>query len=119
MASKKKTDNPSPASIDASYEPVVKAFAKAPDVTRETRRGFGSGALKVKGKIFALMSSNNHFVAKLPKQRVDELVKIGKGKYWVPGPGRVMKEWLETEGNKDSWVELAQEAYQFVRGQSK
>jgi hypothetical protein len=57
-------------------------------------KGFGSTALKVKGKIFAMQSSKGEFVAKLPRGRVDELVRLGKGEYFDPGHGRLMKEWL-------------------------
>jgi hypothetical protein len=72
----------------------VEAFAKVRDVTREGRKGFGSGALKVNGRIFAMMSSKGQFVVKLPKQRVDELVSKTKGELFAPSQGRVMKEWV-------------------------
>jgi hypothetical protein len=53
--------------------------------------------LKVDGKIFA-MHSKGKFVAKLPKDRVDELVRAGKGEYFDPGHGRLMKEWVSLHG---------------------
>jgi len=95
---------------------IAKAFAKDRQVTRETRRGFGSGALKVNGKIFAMISSQDAFVVKLPKSRVDELVQAGLGTRFEPGPGRVMKEWLAMtrESTTPSWLELAREARRFV-----
>src|SRR5579864_5479466 len=73
---------------------VSQAFMRKADVTREQRKGFGSGALKVNGKIFAMMDSRERFVVKLPQARVDELVTSGKGERWEPGPGRLMKEWV-------------------------
>jgi hypothetical protein len=62
-------------------------FANARDVTRETRNGFGSGALKVRDKIFAMMTPAGSFVVKLPKVRVDDLVADGVGARFEPGPG--------------------------------
>lgn len=94
---------------------VVDAFAKARDVTRETRKGFGSGALKVNGKIFAMMASQGEFVVKLPRARVDELIEAGDGERWEPGPGRVMKEWLAVDAEGPDWLGLAKEAYAFVK----
>jgi len=99
-----------------TYDAVVKAFANARDVTRETRKGFGSGALKVRGKIFGMMTPAGSFVVKLPKARVDELVADGIGARFEPGPGRVMKEWLVVESPSADWVQLAKEARVFVGG---
>jgi hypothetical protein len=53
--------------IDPRYVPVVEVFAELRDVSQENREGFGCGALKVKGKILAVMSSKRQFVVKLPK----------------------------------------------------
>ena len=104
--------------IDAVPEPrlarVIESFLGHPGVTREQRKGFGSGALKVKGKIFAMMSSKNEFVVKLPKVRVDELVSSGQGKRFNPGHGRLMKEWFVVQNEKADWLALAQEACEFV-----
>lgn len=97
---------------------IAKAFAKDRRVTRETRRGFGSGALKVNGRIFAMVSSQDDFVVKLPKSRVEELVQAGVGALFEPGPGRLMKEWLAMarEPKAPSWLDLAREARRFVGG---
>jgi hypothetical protein len=93
----------------------VKAFAKDRSVSRESRKGFGSGALKVNGKIFPMMSSNDKFVVKLSKKLVDELVRSGNGERFDPGQGRVMKEWVVVTADKVKWIELAKEAYDFVK----
>ncbi len=118
MTAKKKTERDA-AEVDARFEAVVKAFAKDRHVSREKRKGFGSGALKVNGKIFAMMSSKGQFIVKLPKQRVDEMVSTGKGQRFDPGHGRVMKEWFVARKGTANWVELAKEAYQFVKGLDK
>jgi len=105
------------AADDPRFAPVVAAVAGKGGVTRESRRGFGSGALKVNGKIFAMMTPAAAFVVKIPKARVDELVNQGVGERFEPGPGRIMKEWLGLDRHAERWAELAKEAYQFVKNQ--
>jgi len=99
--------------IDPRFAPVVKAMLRTPGVTYGGK-GFGSTALKVNGKLFAFISSRGNFVAKLSAERVETLVGSKAGKPFEPGPGRVMKEWLEVAGRPTSWLELAREAYRFV-----
>lgn len=97
-------------------EAIARRLHRARSVTRETRRGFGSGALKVRGKIFAMVSADETFVVKLPRARVDELVAAGVGRRFAPAPGRVMTEWLSMtrEPGTPSWLDLAREAMAFV-----
>ena len=99
--------------IDPRFAPVVDAFAKDRRVTYGGK-GFGSTALKIDGKIFAMMSSKGQFVVKLPKDRVNQLVRLRRGEYFDPGHGRPMKEWLALEGAARSWLELAREAHRFA-----
>ena len=73
-----------------------------------------SFGLKVNGKIFA-MFGRGRLVVKLPKQRVDELVSTGESERFDPGHGGVMKEWVAVGVEKDAWVSLAREAYNFVK----
>jgi hypothetical protein len=61
-----------------------------------------------------MLSSKGRFVVKLPRERVDELVGRGQGRYFDPGHGRLMKEWLEVGGPSISWLELAREAHAFA-----
>ena len=56
--------------------------------------------------------------AKPPKERVDELVRAGQGKYFDPGHGRLMKEWVAVGRGAADWVALAREARVFVGGTS-
>ena len=79
-----------------------------------------STGLKVNGRIFA-MYSRGRFVAKLPRQRVDALVKAGRGSRFDPRrDGREMREWIVLKPGTPSWIEIAVEAYRFVRnGTSK
>ena len=105
-----------PGDIDPRFAPVVAAFSKDPQVTYGGK-GFGSTGLKVNGKIFAMFSQGK-FVAKLPRDRVAELVRLGQGEYFDPGHGRLMKEWIAVEGAGKSWAGLAREAHRFVRDKS-
>ena len=100
------------------FKLVIRAFARDRRVTVGDGKGFGSGGLKVDGKLFALMSSRGQFVAKLPKQRVSELVAQGKGEAFDPGHGRLMREWIALHGGDADWVSLAREARRFVGGGS-
>src|SRR6516165_9814970 len=102
---------------DPRFARVVAAVAGKRDVTRESRQGFGSGALKVTGKIFAMMTPRAEFVVKIPKASVDELVSQGVGERFEPGPGRIMKEWPALDRHPELWIELAKEAYRFVKEQ--
>jgi hypothetical protein len=73
-----------------------------------------SYGLKVNGNIFA-MFGRKQFVTKLPKNRVDELVSAGTGKSFDPGHGRIMNEWFVAAEGAPDWLELAKEAYAFVK----
>jgi TfoX/Sxy family transcriptional regulator of competence genes len=102
-----------PLEIDPAFVPVADAFAKDPKVS--LGKMMASVGLKVNGKIFA-MFVRGEFVAKLPKERVTELVSSGVGKQFDPRrDGRVMKEWVSIAGKKPTWVKLAREAYAFVK----
>jgi hypothetical protein len=106
-------------SVEKNYAKVVEACCKLPDVTLGGGgKGFGSQALKVKDKIFAMVSSRNEFVVKLPRQRVDDLLESGAGRRFDPGHGRLMKEWLVVGASAKSWLPLALEAMEFVRSRA-
>src|SRR5579863_8162496 len=69
---------------DQKFAKVVAAFTGNDRVTYGGGTGFGSGALKTDGKIFAMISSKGVFVVKLPKARVDALVAKGAGERFDP-----------------------------------
>ena len=77
-------------------------------------QGFGSRALRVDGRIFAMLDSRGRFVVKLPRPRADELLSRGQGSLFEPVPGRPMKQWVVVSGAKVSWLALAREAYEYV-----
>ena len=90
------------------------ALKKRPGVTQRGK-GFGSAGLKVKGKLFAFVSSKGQYVVKLPKDQVDAMVDAGQGEHFDPGHGRLMKEWIAVTTPRADWVALAREACGFVR----
>ena len=99
--------------IDPRFERVAADYTGDPSVKRG--RMFSSeNVLSVNGKIFAMLNKGR-FVLKLPKERVDQLVSQRLGLNWGPGPRRLMKEWVAIESTKPLWVELAREAYEFVK----
>jgi hypothetical protein len=109
--------NKRPISPERHYASIAQTLCREPGVTLGTsaKKGFGSSALCINGKIFAMLSSKNDFVVKLPRKRVDLLVAAGSAKRFDPGHGRLMKEWLVVgpRGNED-WLLVAKEAMRFV-----
>ena len=116
--SEKVAGGTAPVQIDPAFRPVVTAFARKRDVGLGRMFSFSS-VLNVNGKIFA-MFARGKFVAKLPKERVAALVSDGTGQFFDPGHGRLMKEWVAVADTKAPWIDLAREAYDFVkRGRDK
>ena len=101
------------------YAALVASFLGKPGVTYgsegpATRRAFGSDALKVDNRIFAMLV-RERLVVKLPRKRVDALVAQGDGQPFDPGHGRLMKEWLALDpGSEQDWEAIAGEAMEFV-----
>lgn len=100
------------------YATLVEEFLSQPEVSHEGK-GFGASALKIKGKIFAMLVKDN-LVVKLPKPRVGALVAAGEGQPFDPRhDGRVMKEWLVLASSSfEVWLALAYEAKAFVASNS-
>lgn len=110
----RKLDNkPDLAQLTPEFNKVVSSFADHRDV-RFGRMFSSSSVLNVDGKIFA-MCRKGELVAKLPKERVDELVARRKGVRFDPGRGRIMKEWIVIPPKKEDWLQIAKEAYEFVK----
>ncbi|TSE00709.1 hypothetical protein FOS14_06720 [Skermania sp. ID1734] len=99
------------------FENVVDAMLEYPGVTPPGGgTGFGSTALKVDRKIFAMLV-RGRLVVKLPRKRIDELVAEKQGERFDANKGTPMKEWLSLDPqSKLDWTDLAQEALRFVRG---
>jgi len=99
------------------FADVVEALLDQPGVTPPSNSGreFGSNALKVKGKIFAMLVRGS-LVVKLPAARVAALIDSGQGGPFDAGKGKPLKEWLAVPPDASlDWLSLAREALLFVR----
>lgn len=107
---------------EESFERLCRTLLAEPDVTRESdssqrRGGFGSSALKVNGKIFAMLVGGQ-LVVKLPRHQVDSLVMLGEGEHFTAGKGRPMREWLVLRSRSEyQWERWARESLAFVAQQ--
>jgi TfoX/Sxy family transcriptional regulator of competence genes len=81
---------------------------------KSAKRAFGSDALKVDGKIFAMMW-HGALVVKLPAARVKEILTRKEGGPFDAGKGKPMREWVAVRDAK-RWLPLAREARAFVGG---
>ena len=98
------------------YAAIGEALFGEPDVTLGSpgKQWFGTSALQVRGKIFAMLAKGK-LVVKLPGRRVDALIASGEGERFDPGHGRLMKEWATVEPTSgEGWLPLAREALAFV-----
>jgi hypothetical protein len=78
------------------------------------KRGFGSDALLIDGRIFAMLRGGR-LVLKLPRKRVAALLASGEGAAFDAGKGKAMKEWVVLErGTAEWWLTLTEEALSFV-----
>ena len=82
-------------------------------------RGFGSTALTVDGRIFAMVVGGA-LVLKLPRHRVEGLVAAQTGLPFTAANGRAMREWVALDhGTPESDLALAEEAMEFVRSRKR
>jgi hypothetical protein len=102
-------------SPEERFDELVASFDRALDISRPGEgRGFGSNALRVRGKVFAMLV-RGRLVVKLPKNRVDLLVRSGDGIRFDANKGTPMKEWFSLDPTSDlEWRSLACEAMAFV-----
>jgi hypothetical protein len=94
---------------------LVHEFRQIPGVAVPTEgRGFGSDALRFRGKIFAMLV-RDRLVVKLPEQRVEALLAAGAGVKFDANRGTPMKEWFSLDPGSDLiWSSLAREALAFI-----
>jgi hypothetical protein len=96
------------------YADLVTIFNAQDGVDCAPRKGFGSSAITVRGRI-AVMLVRGRLVAKLPKARVDALVAEGRGVRFDANKGTPMKEWLVLASTDAAeWRALGREALAFA-----
>jgi hypothetical protein len=108
-----------PRTAEDGFADIVKAFGDKPGVSEPepagSARRFGSSALRVNGRIFAMVS-HGRLVLKLPSRRVAELIGSGGAGTYDAGKGRPMKEWVGLDpARQEHWLDLAGQALEFVR----
>jgi hypothetical protein len=110
---------PNEQTAEEGFAAIVETLGGRPGVTEPAPPGlsgrrFGSSALRVHGRIFAMVS-RGRLVLKLPPGRVAELIGSGGGRPYDAGKGRPMKEWVSLGPERQAgWLELASEALEFV-----
>jgi TfoX/Sxy family transcriptional regulator of competence genes len=106
--------------VDAAtvaFGAIAATQRRVPEV--EEGRMFGATALKVGGKVFAMLVKGE-LVVKLPASRAAALGESGKAHPFDPGHGRIMKEWVAIPATDSAaWAKLAAEARTFVSGAAK
>lgn len=101
---------------ERAFEKLVKTLTREDESIQAPepgRRTFGSNALKVDGKIFAMLVRGS-LVLKLPKARVQELISAALGGPFDAGKGKPMKEWVAILAAPTKWLPLAREARRYV-----
>jgi hypothetical protein len=100
----------------ARYEDLVDELVGIAGVTPPRGgSGFGRGALRYRGKIFAMLV-RGRLVLKLPDGRVSELCAAGEGVHFDANKGTPMREWLSLDpGSGRPWLPLAREALDFAQ----
>jgi TfoX/Sxy family transcriptional regulator of competence genes len=83
-------------------------------------RMFASEGLKVNGKIFAFIGSDNRLIVKVPADRVLELVDNGTAERLTQGR-RTMREWVTAPLaaaplGAERWAALVAESFAYVSG---
>ena len=108
------------ADIRDRYEDLVDDLMGIDGVTPPAGgSGFGRGALRYHGKIFAMLV-RGHLVVKLPAGRVTALIDSGDGQAFDANKGTPMREWLSLASESSlPWLALAHEALDFARATAR
>ena len=108
--------NSPPATADQRFAAIAQRLVREPDVTLGSgRRGFGTGALQIEGRMFAMLSQGR-LVVKLPADRVAALIADRDGSPFDAGKGKPLREWVVlAERSRARWLPLVREAEAFGR----
>ncbi|MDA0366610.1 MAG: hypothetical protein O3B31_14080 [Chloroflexi bacterium] len=99
---------------DALFQSLADPLVAAGAAQHGTMMGFP--CLRADGKFFAsLEPKTGRLIAKLPAERVNELVQSGEGASFAPN-GRVFREWVAVgPENEPLWTQLLAEAFAFAQ----
>ena len=109
-------DERGPHRSEAQFAALVEALAGRDDVTFGGGRGFGSGTLQVRGRIFAVVSGRapGHEAPAVARRRPRP---ARRRLPFDAGKGKPMREWVALiGGSADACLALAREAMRFVAG---
>ncbi|HEY1135063.1 MAG TPA: TfoX/Sxy family protein [Nocardioides sp.] len=85
----------------------------------EPRRMFGGDSVTVHGKIFGFVDTEGNLVAKVPADRVDELIATAGAHRMQMGRGEA-REWVgvppATDGDDALWEQVLAESFAYVAG---
>jgi hypothetical protein len=94
------------------FDPVAERYLGRADV--DMGRMFASEGLRVRGKIFALISFDGQLMLKLPAVRTVALVEDGDATR-VEMAGRSMREWVSVPVERPAlWEPLIAEAFAYL-----
>lgn len=96
----------------AIFDPIAADYLGRPGV--DMGRMFASEGLRIRGKIFALVSFDGKLMLKLPAARTTELVDAGEAER-VEMAGRSMREWIFVPVESPGlWGPLVAEAFAYL-----
>ena len=96
----------------AIFDPIAEEYLERDGV--DMGRMFASEGLRVRGKIFSLLSFTGDLMLKLPAARTTELIDAGDAERVEMG-GRAMREWVFVPIAKpELWRPLVGEAYAYL-----
>ena len=100
-------------SAEEYWSKIKEHFLKMSEVQKQGE------SLKIRRKMFIMLSKGN-FVLKLPRDRVSALIRLGEGKPYDPGNGKIMKEWVIIPSEfSDKLIEYAEEAKIYAKSLAK
>ena len=95
------------------FDPIAAIYLARPGV--DIGPMFGAEGLRVRGKVFAFVSSGGTLIVKVPEARASELVASGEAARMVMRE-REMREWVTAppEVGPQVWDGLMREAFEYL-----
>ena len=96
-----------------TFDPIVQEHLALPET--DIGRMFGTEGLRVRGKVYAFLTSHGVLVVKLPSARIDELVADGAAER-MRMRGNPLREWADLDVRRGTagWGDIIREARSFV-----